>query len=37
LRLETEQPMDVYADGEYVCCTPVEMSVHGAALQVIVP
>ncbi len=36
LRLETEHPMDVYADGEYVCRTPVEVSVERAALQVIV-
>ena len=37
LRLEAEQPMDVYADGEYVCCTPVEISLERAALRVIVP
>jgi diacylglycerol kinase (ATP) len=37
LRLETEGPMDVYADGEYVCRTPVEVSVERAALRVIVP
>ncbi len=36
LRLETERPMDVYADGEYVCRTPVEVSVERAALRVIV-
>lgn len=36
LRLETESPMDVYADGEYVCRTPVEVSVEQAALRVIV-
>lgn len=36
LRLETEQPMDVYADGEYVCRTPVEVGVQRAALRVIV-
>ncbi|HEX3352739.1 MAG TPA: diacylglycerol kinase family protein [Terriglobales bacterium] len=36
LRLETEWPMDVYADGEYVCRTPVEVSVEKAALRVIV-
>lgn len=35
LRLETERPMDVYADGEYVCCTPAEVSVERAALRVI--
>jgi len=34
LRLETERPMEVYADGEYVCCTPVEVTVERAALRV---
>jgi diacylglycerol kinase (ATP) len=37
MRVETEHPMDVYADGEYVCRTPVEIGVHRAALKVIVP
>jgi diacylglycerol kinase (ATP) len=36
LRIETERPLDLYADGEYVCRTPVDMSVHRGALQVIV-
>lgn len=36
IRLETERPLDVYADGEYVCQTPVEVSVEKAALKVIV-
>jgi diacylglycerol kinase (ATP) len=35
--IETESPFDVYADGEYVCQTPVEFSVAPKALQVIVP
>ena len=35
LRVETEQPMDVYADGEYVCPTPVEVAVREKALNVI--
>lgn len=35
LRVETEYPLDVYADGEYVCRTPVEVGVQSAALQVI--
>jgi diacylglycerol kinase (ATP) len=35
LRVETETPLDVYADGEYVCRTPVEISVRRAALKVI--
>jgi diacylglycerol kinase (ATP) len=36
-RLETESPIDVYADGEYVCQTPVEFSVARNALRVVVP
>lgn len=34
-RVETEHPLDVYADGEYVCRTPVELSVQRGALKVI--
>ena len=37
LRIETEEPSEVYADGEYVCSTPVEVRVEAGALQVIVP
>jgi diacylglycerol kinase (ATP) len=37
LRVETEHPLDVYADGEYVCQTPVEVRVARDALRVIVP
>jgi diacylglycerol kinase (ATP) len=36
-KLDTEYPLDVYADGEYVCQTPVEFSVSRNALKVIVP
>jgi diacylglycerol kinase (ATP) len=36
-RVETEQPLDVYADGEYVCRTPVEISMHCGALRVVTP
>ena len=36
-KLETEYPLDVYADGEYVCQTPVEFSVARGALKLIVP
>src|SRR5580692_6524585 len=36
-RLETQVPLDVYADGEYVCQTPVEVAVRGGALKVITP
>jgi len=35
LRLETETPLEVYADGEYVCRTPIEVGVARAALRVI--
>ena len=37
LRLETEVPLDVYADGDYVCRTPVEVGILPGALRVIVP
>jgi diacylglycerol kinase (ATP) len=37
LRIETENPSEVCADGEYVCDTPVEVTVERAALKVIVP
>jgi diacylglycerol kinase (ATP) len=37
VRVETERPVEVYADGEFVCRTPVEISVHGSALRVVAP
>jgi len=37
VRVETEHPLDVYADGEFVCQTPVEVGVHPAALRVVTP
>ena len=37
LKLETDEPQDVYADGEYVCRTPIEVRIARAALPVIVP
>jgi diacylglycerol kinase (ATP) len=37
VRVETEHPIEVYADGEYVCRTPIEVSVERAALKVITP
>jgi diacylglycerol kinase (ATP) len=37
LRVETERPLDVYADGEYICATPIEVSVAANALRVLVP
>ena len=37
VRVETEKPMEIYADGEYVCKTPAEISVATRALHVIMP
>lgn len=37
LRVETELPLDVYADGEYVCRTPVDVGVQPGALKVLTP
>lgn len=37
VRIETEYPLDVYADGEYVCRTPVTFGVVSGAVRVIVP
>ncbi|MDP9267947.1 MAG: diacylglycerol kinase family lipid kinase [Acidobacteriota bacterium] len=37
LRIETETPMRIHADGEHACYTPVEISVLPKALQVILP
>ncbi|HKH97550.1 MAG TPA: diacylglycerol kinase family protein [Candidatus Sulfotelmatobacter sp.] len=37
LRIETERPLDVYADGEFVCSTPVEIAVQRAALRIVTP
>ena len=34
-RVDTEHPLDVYADGEYVCRTPVEIFIQRAALRVV--
>jgi diacylglycerol kinase family enzyme len=36
VRVETEIPLDIYADGEYVCRTPVEIAVERGALRGIV-
>jgi len=35
VRIATEYPLDVYADGEFVCRTPVDVGVERAALKVI--
>jgi len=37
MRLETETPRDIYADGEYVCTTPAEIRAVRGALQLIAP
>ena len=37
VRIQTSSPMDVYADGEYVCQTPADVSIEAHALRVIVP
>ncbi len=37
LRVESEVPLDVYADGEFVCRTPVEVSIVPMALRLIAP
>ncbi len=33
--VETETPLEIYADGEFVCETPAEISVAAQALRVI--
>lgn len=37
VRIETEHPLDIYADGEFVCRTPAEIGVQRAALSVVMP
>jgi diacylglycerol kinase (ATP) len=37
LRISTVRPMDVYADGEYVCRTPIEVTLAPKSLSVIIP
>ncbi|HWR36154.1 MAG TPA: diacylglycerol kinase family protein [Clostridia bacterium] len=37
LRVQTAMPMPIYADGEYVCETPAEITIRPRALRVIVP
>lgn len=34
-RVETELPVDVYADGEFVCRTPIEVGIERSAVKVI--
>ncbi len=35
VRVETEIPLDLYADGEFICATPVELTVAPKAMRVI--
>lgn len=37
VRVETIEPLEVYADGEYACSTPVDLSLLPRSLRVIVP
>ena len=37
LRIESERPLDIFADGEFIGCTPAEVRLHPRALRVIVP
>ncbi len=37
VRIQTDPVMEIFADGEYVCPTPVEIGVQRDALRVIVP
>jgi diacylglycerol kinase (ATP) len=37
LRVETETPVAIYADGEYVCRTPAEVRVERGAVKVLTP
>jgi diacylglycerol kinase family enzyme len=34
-RVETETPLEIYADGEFVCETPADISIAAGALRVI--
>ena len=35
VRVETEYPLEVYADGEFICRTPIDVAVESAALKVV--
>lgn len=37
MRIQNDNPLEVYADGEFVCRTPIEVSVAPRALKVLVP
>lgn len=36
LRVQSEKPLDIYGDGEFICQTPVEVCVQPRALRVVV-
>jgi diacylglycerol kinase (ATP) len=36
-RVQTDRPLDVYADGEFICRTPVEIGIQPGAMRMIVP
>ncbi len=36
-RLTTERPLEIYADGEYVCRTPAEITMRPKSLKLIIP
>ena len=37
LKIESPRPLDIFADGEFIGCTPAEVRVRPRALRVIVP
>lgn len=37
LLLQTDRPLEIYADGEFVCASPAEISIAAGALRVIYP
>ena len=37
VRIQTDPVMELFADGEYICTTPVELAVRREALRVVVP
>ncbi len=37
LKIESERPLDIFGDGEFIGCTPAEVRVRPRALRVIVP
>jgi diacylglycerol kinase (ATP) len=37
VRIATDPPLDVYADGEFICRTPIEVTIQPRALTVIAP